>query len=89
MVGQIFKFSWNAVIPAMLTSGLSVLMYWQLAGMSTAKMVDGRPEEVGVDLDTAGLHQYMMDYIYVSSVTVGLSALTLKAWFIFLVVNTH
>lgn len=67
-------------------------LIFQMAGGRKTGAAHGKKEqshEAGMDLDKPGLHQYMMDYIYISSFTHLLAAYTNRAWFLFISVLNY
>lgn len=72
------------------TGGLSLLGYWQLRSLGASQLSsDGRLERSGYDLDAPGLHQYIIDYIYITGAVHALLPLTRRAWLLFLLVPAY
>lgn len=88
-VGYYVRFGWSFKAKHMIgyfsTLAASLAMYYMLHGMGASKLsAQGRVEEGGLELEKPGLHQYMMDYIYIAALTHLLAAFTPYAWLILL-----
>lgn len=72
------------------TGCLSLLSYWQVRSLGASQVSDeGRLERSGYDLDGPGLHQYIMDYIYITGAVHALLPLTSRAWLLFLLIPAY
>lgn len=72
------------------TGSLSLLSYWQLRSLGASQLSnDGRLERSGYDLEAPGLHQYIIDYIYITGAVHMLLPLTRRAWLLFLFIPAY
>lgn len=73
-----------------ITLSLALLFFLWLHQMAAIKKNDkGVVESVGFDLDKPGLHQYMMDYIYIVAFAHFFASFTNYAWCLFLLVSQN
>lgn len=72
------------------TNLISIFFYYQLNSLARPLVTrDGRLVEGGSDLSIGGLHQYLLDYIYLGTFIYIASAITSKAWFIYLLIPAY